>query len=370
MKRESILLLNIVIALVLIGIFMVYSASAVDPHANERLVRQIVYVCIGLCAMFVLAHFDYHQWGNPFFFRVIVLFTCALLVLVLVPTIGVIRGGAQRWIEIFGFTFQPSEFGKFALIILLAVKLSANQEEIKSFSKGFLPPILITSIFCGLILLEKDLGGPVVLSVVAFIMMFVAGARWRYLLPSILPVLLGIFVLSITSPHRMKRLLAFLDPWAYSSNEGYQLIQSMTAFVRGSMWGQGAGAGEQKLYYLPEAYTDFIFAVWAEEMGLVGSLILLGLFLSVLVIGMRIAMCAKDVFGTLLATGAVALVGTQAAVNMAVTTGLVPTKGLPLPFISWGGSSLIMFMMLMGVLINVGLQAREPERRGARVPVY
>ena len=144
----------------------------------------------------------------------------------------------------------------------------------------------------------------------------------------------------------------------------------MTAFARESVWGRGPGAGEQKLGFLPEAHTDFIFAVWAEEMGLVGSLVLVGLFLTLMVLGLRIATCAEDLFGTLLATGIVMLVSTQAAVNMAVTTGLLPTKGLPLPFISWGGSSLIMFMTLMGILINIGLQAREPKRRAKPVPVY
>lgn len=366
MRRESIVLLSIVLALVLVGIFMVYSASAVDAHSLDRLKRQLVYVGVGLAALFAMAHFDYHRLGDPLLFRAVVLFALALLVLVLVPGIGVVRGGAQRWIEVLGFRFQPSEFAKFAVILLLAVKLSSNQEHIRDFGKGFLPPALIAGLFALLILVERDLGGPVMIAAVAFGMLFMAGARLRHLLPSILLAAGAVVVLSVTSPYRHRRLTAFLDPWGHSDNEAYQLIQSMAAFARGAIWGQGPGAGEQKLFYLPEAHTDFIFAVLAEEMGLVGTLTLVGLFVALLVVALRIALSAPDLFGTLLAGGIVCLVGVQAAGNMAVTTGLLPTKGLPLPFISWGGSSLIVFMGLMGILLSVGLRAGEAEWGGKR----
>lgn len=369
MKRESTLILTIVFALVLIGIFMVYSASAVDAGSG-RLTRQLVYVSIGLVLLFLMAHFDYHQLQNPVLFRALIVFSLALLVLVLVPGVGVVRGGARRWIEIGAFTFQPSELAKFGLILILAVKLSGNQENLKSFRKGFIPPVVTTAIFAALILAEKDLGGPIVLCAVAFLMLLTAGIPWRYLVPSILPVVSVVYTLAMTSPHRVKRLMAFMDPWQYSDDEGYQLIQSMAAFAQGAVWGRGPGAGEQKLYYLPEAHTDFIFAVWAEEMGLIGSLVLLGLFLVLIVVALRVAVCARDLFGTLMATGIISLVAVQAAINMAVTTGLLPTKGLPLPFISWGGSSLIVFMTLMGILINIGLQAVEPTRNGDGVPAH
>ena len=354
-------------ALVFIGIFVVYSASAVDANVTERLIRQLVYVALGFAAMFTMAHFDYHRLADPLISRSLVVLALFLLVAVLIPGIGVVRGGAQRWIEIAGFTFQPSEFGKFALIVLLAKKLAQNQDRLGEFWKGFMPPVLITALFAGLVLLEKDLGGPVVMCIVAFIMLFLAGVRWRYLIPSVAPFLGAVYVFSITSPHRVKRLMAFMDPWQYRDDEGYQLIQSMAAFAQGAIWGRGPGAGEQKLYYLPEAHSDFIFAVWAEEMGLVGTVILVALFATLLIVALRVALCASDLFGALLAGGIISLVATQSVINMAVTTGMLPTKGLTLPFISWGGSSLIVLMALMGIVISVALHAVEPE--GRRVPV-
>ena len=363
MRRESIILMTLVCALVLIGIFVVYSASAIDVEAGKRLTRLFMYVTAGFIGLYTAAHFDYHRLREPLLFRTIVIFVFALLILVLIPGIGDERNGARRWIEIGVFSFQPSELAKFALILLVAVKLADNQDQIKTFWGGFVPPALIALLFGGMVLLEKDLGTPVVMGGAVYVMMIMAGVRWRYLLPSLLPAFVAIYALSITSPHRLKRLTAFLDPWSHRDDYGYQLIQSLAAFAQGSIWGRGAGAGEQKLNDLPEAHTDFIFAVWAEEMGLIGSLTVLGLFCAVAIVGIRIAVCARDVFGALLAGGIVALVTLQAAINMAVVTGLLPTKGLPLPFISWGGSSLLVFMGLMGILINIGLQAVEVDER-------
>jgi cell division protein FtsW len=289
-------------------------------------------------------------------------------VLVLIPGIGDERNGAQRWLEIGGFSFQPSEFAKFAVILLLAVKLSDNREHARSFFKGFLPPMFITLVFAALVLVEKDLGTPAVICATAFIMLFVAGTRRRFLFPGVVGAVAAIWALSVTSPHRLARLTAFLDPWSHRDTSGYQLIQSLAAITRGAVWGRGPGAGEQKLLYLPEAHTDFIFAVWAEEMGLVGSLVLLALFFALICVSLRIAFHANDLFGALLVSGITALVGLQAAVNMAVVSGMLPTKGLPLPFISWGGSSLIVFMGLMGIVVSVGLRAHRLEDRAARAP--
>lgn len=362
MRRECILLLSVVLTLVTIGIITVYSASAAYPTAYDRLFRHLFFVGLGLCGFWFSAHFDYHRLGDPFVFRFVVILALTLLVAVLIPNVGDVRGGAQRWIEIGGVSFQPSEFAKLALLLLLAVKLSQNQEDIKSFSKIFVPYAAAILLFATLIVLERDLGTPVVVTVAGFAVMVIAGVPWLYLLPSVIPGAMAVAALAVTSDYRFKRLTAFLDPWSHRNEEGYQLIQSMTAFVKGSIWGRGPGAGEQKLFYLPEAHTDFIFAVWGEETGLVGALILSALFMALIALSLRIAMNARDLFGTLLAGGAVALIGFQAAFNMAVTVGLLPTKGLPLPFISMGGTSLIVFMALMGTVINVGLQA-EPSRK-------
>lgn len=368
MRRESMAVLTIVLTLVLIGVFVVYSAGAVEAGSSNRLMRQLVYVGLGLIIFFVAAHFDYHRLRDPLIFQGIIVLSLLLLMAVLVPGIGAVRGGARRWIEIGGFSFQPSELGKFGLILLLAAKLSDNQEHIKSFARGFLPPAVITGVFAGLILLEKDLGGPVILGAVAYLMLCIAGVRWLYLAPSLFLGALGVYLLSIASPHRVERLMAFRDPWSYRDDKAYQLIQSMAAFAHGAVWGKGPGAGEQKLYYLPEAHTDFIFAVWAEEMGLIGTLALALLFLALLAVSLRIALNAPDLFGTLLAAGIVSLVALQAGINMAVTTGLLPTKGLPLPFISWGGSSLLVFMGLMGIVVNIGLHAGGPKRARKFIP--
>lgn len=369
MAREAKWILTAVAGLVLVGVLAVYSASAADAAAHGRLMRELVYVALGALGLFVAAHFDYNQLRSAFLFRVIVVAAILLLIAVLVPGLGDERNGAQRWLEIGAFSFQPSELAKFALIVLLAVKLAANQDVIRSFLRGYLPPVIITGAFCGLIVLQKDLGTPVVMGAVAFIMMFVAGVRLVWLLPSLIPALGVVWFLSITSPHRLRRLTAFLDPWQYRDNEGYQLIQSMTAFAQGGIWGRGPGASEQKLHYLPEPHTDFVFAVWGEETGLVGTLAVMSLYVVLLVVALRVAMHAKDLFGTLLVVGIASLVCMQAGINMGVTTGILPTKGLPLPFISWGGTSLLVFMTMMGVIVNVALQAEPPNRKRALMVV-
>ena len=279
------------------------------------------------------------------------------------------RGGAQRWIDLKFTRFQPSEAAKFALIVMLAIKLTANQEQVRDFFKGFVPPMLIAGFFAGLVLLERDLGVPVVLMAVAFIMVLVAGARLSFVIASCVPVAAGVALQIWTNPYRVELVLAFMDPWSDKSDSGFHLIQSLAGVARGSLWGLGAGASEQKLFYLPAAHTDFIFAVWAEEMGLLGTLTVVALFAVFVVAGFRVALWARDLFGGLLATGIVSLIALQASFNMAVTVGLLPTKGLPLPFISYGGTSLIVLLALAGVLLNVGLQANDqPIQRNVSAP--
>lgn len=368
MRRESMQVWFAVMALVAIGVLEVYSAATFKEAVPRTIFRHLVFVAIGFAGMAVAARLDYHRLADPLLFRTIVIVCLAMLIAVLIPGLGDERKGAQRWLVIAGQSFQPSEFAKFGLILLLAVKLSANQEHIKSFFRGFLPPMFIASVFVGLVLLEKDLGVPVVMLAVSFLMVMVAGTRWIYILGSTVPALAGIVALAYTSPYRMRRLLAFLDPWSRREQEGWHLIQSLAAFARGGVFGQGPGASQQKLHYLPEAHTDFIFAIWGEEMGLVGTLVVVGLYMVFILAGLKIAMCARDLFGTLLAGGIVALVGLQATINMAVTTGLLPTKGLTLPFVSYGGTSMMTFLVCAGVLISVGLQAQEPAKQPRLVP--
>ncbi len=364
MKRETIKLILIIVTLVFIGLMTIYSVGAARPGGLGNFHRQFLCIALGLFLMYRLAtHFDYHWLSLPLVFRGILGVSLLLLVLVLVPGIGVEVNGAQRWIRLPGFQFQPSELGKLALIVLLAHKLSENQEFIKRFWRGFVPPVAIAGGFAGLVLLEKDLGIPVVMVSMSFLMIYAAGVRWFYVVGSLLPVVAGVAALVKVSPYRWQRLIAFLDPFAHRNEGGFHLIQSLAAFAHGALVGTGAGAGEQKLSYLPAAHTDFIFAVWGEEMGLAGTVFMVFLFVSFLLIGIRIAKCAPDMFGSLLAVGIVSLISLQAVFNMAVTIGLMPTKGLTLPFVSYGGTAQIVFLILAGILLNIGLQAQAPEER-------
>ncbi|MCC6488600.1 MAG: putative lipid II flippase FtsW [Candidatus Hydrogenedentes bacterium] len=368
MKRETIFAFNIVMGLVLIGLLMVYSASAVrtysagsvgHPAGIPLLWKQLIYIGIGMACLIVMARFDYHHLRNRALLWPLFLVTLAVLVAVLY--LGDERRGGQRWIEVLGFTFQPSELGKMTLVIFLAAKLSENQQYMHRFWRGFVPPLLLTGLVAGLVLLERDLGTPVVMMAVAMLMIVMAGGRFAHVLPTCLPAAVVVYKLIEGSGYRSERIDAWLDPWKYRSDKGLQLIESLAGFARGGFWGQGLGAGEQKLRYLPDAHSDFIFAVWAEEMGLLGSLGLVALFLLFLIVAVRIAVCARDLFGAILASGIVALIGIQACFNMAVTTGLLPTKGLALPFISAGGSALIVNLTLVGILLNIGAQAVELE---------
>lgn len=373
MKHLPVAILVVTLALTLIGVLMVFSTSSVLATGNAAggefhyLYRQVIFAALGLVGLVFTTRMDYHQFRRPLYYRGLALISLALLILVLIPGIGTEVNGAQRWIRVFGFGFQPSEFAKMALVIILAVKLSTNQEDIKSLFRGFLPALAVTGLFAGLVFLEDDLGVPVVMVGVAFLMIFVAGTRWVYVIFSFMLATAGVVAIAVTTPYRMKRLLAFLNPWEYAQDAGFQLIQSLAAFARGGLLGQGPGASEQKLHYLPFSHTDFIFAIWGEEMGLAGTLLAVGLFTAFLVTALRIALCAPDLFGTLLAAGIAVLITIQAAFNMGVTTGLLPTKGLPLPFISHGGTALIVNLTMIGILINIGLQAREePQTKRAR----
>lgn len=359
MKRETTAVLLIVLALLCIGMDTIYSVAAVKVNGMGLFWRQLISVGIGLAAMLYLATlFDYHWFSDPLFFRGIVGVALALLVAVLIPHVGVEVNGATRWIRLpVIHQFQPSEFAKFALILLLARKLTDNRDQIRSFWRGFLPASAITGAFVLLVLMERDLGIPAVMGCVAFIMIYAGGARWIYVFGSAIAGGAGVIALIKTSPYRWQRLITFLDPFAHRNDGGFHLIQSLAAFAHGSYGGVGPGAGEQKLYYLPAAHTDFIFAVWGEEMGLRGTTIMVLLFVAFLFLGMRIAKSAPDMFGSLLAVGITLIICLQAAFNMGVTIGLLPTKGLTLPFVSYGGTAQIVFLAMAGVLMNIGLQA-------------
>lgn len=367
MQRETTAIIVIVLILVACGVLMVYSATAVGGDGFGLLRRQLAYVAIGLFVFFLFARFDYHRLGEAKFYRNILLVSLGMLVLVLFPPFGVEVDGARRWLKIGPFQFQPSEIAKFALILWLAVKLTVNRMHAKKFWSGFLPPIMVTGLFVFLIYKEKDLGLPAVLLGVSLIVMWNAGINVVYLMLTGVAGVAGVVYIAVTTPYRLERLLAFLDPGAHRDDASFQLVQSLRAFAQGRFWGQGLGAGEQKLDYLFAAHTDFIFSIIGEERGLLGSLFIVALFMGLSFAAFRIVLKAQDMFGSLLACGCAVLIAFQSAFIMAVTVGLLPTKGMPLPFISYGGTALIVFLACAGVLVNVGAQVHQEETGGRSI---
>ncbi|GMV99529.1 MAG: hypothetical protein AMXMBFR84_06680 [Candidatus Hydrogenedentota bacterium] len=375
MNRETTILLNVVLILILLGTLMVYSANSVNVYDNKEfdgtvsphyLIEQLIKVVVGFAVMILAARFDYHNYLRLGVRGMLVIGIIGLLVLTLFIS-EEIRGG-RRWINLGGFTLQASELAKLVLIIVLSAKLAHSSEKGVRFFTMFIPAVLWTALFGGLVFMQQDLGTPVVMGACMMILLFVAGAPLWQLGLIVTPGIVGFIAAIIQEPYRLERVRALFDPWAYRSSEGgMQLIESISGFARGSMWGKGLGAGEQKLNFLPDAHSDFIFSVWGEEMGLAGSIILVFLFVTLLVVGRRIALSAPDTFGTLLAAGIVFLVTLQAGLNMGVVTGLLPTKGLALPFISEGGSSLLANMLSVGVLFNIAVQCEVHE--SARRPV-
>lgn len=370
MRRDSTLLTVITVTLILIGLVMIYSIGAVrDPYAKIFL-KHLAYLCVGMIGFACMVYHDYHRFGRPRMLRLVVFASLLLLALTFIPPFRLTMNGAPRWIGMGPVSFQPSEFAKFALVLLLAVRLTQHQEKILNFGTGFVMPFALAGVFVSIILMQKDIGIPFVMLATTFILVWVAGGRKLYLfLCSILCFIGGCVLISMYS-YRMERIMALGDPFKYRDTIGYHLTQSLSAFAQGGFWGRGAGAGEQKLGYLPAAHTDFIFAMLGEEFGLIGTITTVLLFLGMLYIALRIAANAPDLFGFLLATGITMLLLVQAAFIMAVNLGLAPTKGLPLPFVSYGGSALIVSLSMMGILVNIGIQGElaQSENRAGIAP--
>jgi len=267
--------------------------------------------------------------------------------------LGSSAGGAARWLRLGPVSFQPSEFARFSVVIFMAYSMSKKKEHLKDFYIGFLPHVLVLSAFTVLIFLQPDFGSVVILGALTWIMLFVGGARLRHLASSLLLVLPVLYYFMIHAEYRVKRIMSFLDPWQYPTEEGYQIIHSLMAFGTGGIWGAGIGKGYQKLFYLPEPHTDFIFSVIGEELGLVGIFLILGLYSVIVWRGLAIARNTDDLFGSFVALGLTSALALQVIVNMGVCLGLLPTKGLALPFLSYGGTSLLINMASIGILMNI-----------------
>lgn len=355
-------LLTAALALLAIGVAMVYSAGAIyaaDLHGSETFYirRHAIYAALGLLVLSGCAAIPYQSW-RPWTYPILIGVT-VLLVAVLVPGIGVSMGGATRWLQIGPLNLQPSEMAKLALVIYLAYSLEKKQSHIGTFSIGILPHLLLAGFVLVLILVEPDYGTTMTMAALLFVMMFVAGVRVLHLV-GLLAVGLPVAWLALQgAEYRRARLTAFLDPWAHQADSGFQLIQSWLAFRAGGLLGAGMGESQQKLFYLPAAHTDFIFSVIGEEFGLAGVALVICLFALLVFRGVTVCIQAPDTFGRLLGMGLAILLGMQAAINIGVVTGLLPTKGLTLPMISYGGSSLVLTMAIVGVLLNVTAQARR-----------
>lgn len=361
-------LLGSAMALIVFGAVMVYSASITLAERNTGnsmyfLYRQIAYALLGLGVAWIVGHSRVQVWARTG--PMLLLFGMALLVLVLVPGIGSQINGSMRWVRLGGFNVQPSEFAKVFMVIYVAGYLVRKQESIHNFTQGILMIGIVLAILGTLLLQEPDLGTVVVLAATTLTMLFLGGVRFLHFLACIAAGIGAVAVLTLISPYRMERVTGFLNPWADPFDSGFQLVQALIAFGRGEWFGVGLGASVQKLFYLPAAHTDFIVAVIAEELGLIGVFLLIVMF--AILIGRafvlsRIAERQGKIYHARLSQGLGLLLGFQTMINLGVNLGVLPTKGLTLPFISYGGSSLVASCFIVGLLLAV---ARELQpRRG------
>ncbi len=347
-------LLSNIMVLLGVGVVIIYSSSAI--YAFERfgsstyfLSRQLIWIAVGLlCGFFftVYSHEKLRDWIKP------MLIVC-LILLVAVLFFGRTVGGAKRWLRLGGIGFQPSEFVKLTLILYTAYYCDRKRSKIEDFKRGLLPLLGMVGFFCGLIFLQPDLGTPVLIFLTCLTIALIGGARWKHLAAMGLAVMPFIAAAAWLSPYRRARMLSFLDPWENAQGTSYQLVQSLLALGYGGLTGTGLGGSKSKLLYLPEPHTDFIFPIFGEEFGLMGSWLIIGLFAGLAWCGYRISVRTTHLFSSLLASGITLLVLYQAIINIAMVTGCVPTKGLPLPFISFGGSSLVVTLSAMGILLNI-----------------
>lgn len=338
------------------GVLMVYSTSSVYSlemygDTNYFLKRHGIYLLMGLTSMVLLMLFDYRHLRKLVYPAYLV--GLVMLVLVLVPGIGKQVGGAQRWIDLGIFTFQPSEVAKYILVLYLAHSLTKKRDKLDNFVVGFASHIMIAGVYIVLILLEPDFGTATTVLVVLFGMMFIGEVKLKYMLPVGLVSVVFMVLAVVTKGYRMQRVTSFLDPWQDPLGSGYQAIQSFIAFAMGGIYGAGLGDSTQKLFFLPQAHTDFIFSIIGEELGFIGIVLVIIGFAVLLIRSLRVSLRAPDLFGCYLVFGCIMLITLQAGINMAVAVGLFPTKGLTLPFISYGGTSLVTTLAAVGIILNV-----------------
>lgn len=360
LKSDHVLFIATIL-LVALSLVMVYSASA--PVALQRygqasffVVRQAMWAALGLPMLWLLMKVDYRTYREPVF-----IWCClglAILTLVAVLFSAPVNN-ARRWFGMAGIGVQPSEFAKLAAIVFIAAILERRMHRIDEVTYSLLPIGIVVTLLVGLVLLEPDFGTSMSLMLIAGAMVFAAGLNYSYIVGTLLAALPTMYIILMGASYRRRRLLAFLNPWDDPLGDGFQIIQSLIAVGTGGVWGRGLMNGVQKLFYLPEPHSDFIYSVISEELGLVGATAVIVCFSIITWRGMRAALRAPDSFGAFLAVGLTTMIAVQALVNISVVLGLMPTKGMPLPFVSAGGSSLLVNLIGMGILLNVSQHAHE-----------
>lgn len=359
-KREIFVIL-LVLGLVIFGCIMVYSASCYSAEYRYKnqfffLYKQLFGVALGIFALVFFSFFDYHLLKK---FRYWILgVSVILLILVFVPGFGVQSYGANRWVNLLGISIQPSEIAKFALVLFLAYYLSEKHDKIKT-SKGLLPPLCVAGVLCVLVIIEPSMSVTMCLGMVTLLMLIIGGMSKKHTLLFSSMAAAGVPLLILAEPYRLKRLFAFLNPWASPQGEGFQLIQSLYSLGNGGFFGVGLFNSRQKYLFLPFAESDFIFSIIGEELGFCGCCILMAAYFSLVWLLFKIGLNAKDRFGCLLACGIGIVIAVQTLLNIAVVTGSIPPTGLPLPFISSGGTSVAVFMGAIGVALNVCRQSQK-----------
>ena len=354
--------LGLTVLLVLVGIVMVYSASsrlATERYHNSFYFaqKQAVFALFGFFALMLFRYIPYQVYQRWVYWAMGA--SLLTLILVLIPGIGSRVGGASRWFRLGGVSFQPAEFSKLVLVIFLAYSMTKKQAVMKTLSQGYLFHVGVVLIFMALVLAEPDLGMAISILLLTGVLLFVGGVRLKHLLLSLVPLIPLAYFLVWRVPYRRLRVLSYLNPWGDPLGSGFHLIHSFYAFGAGGLTGQGLGESHQKLFYLPEPHTDFIFSIVGEELGFLGVSIVAALFLFFMVRCLLLALRKKDLFGIYLTVGITVMIGLQAFINMLVVMGLLPTKGLTLPFISYGGTSLLLNLICMGILMNISAQSQE-----------
>lgn len=365
MNKETYLISIITLILIGCGLISIYSTTAIFAEESTGnafffFQRQLLWVVVGFIALFVAMRIKYDflkKISKP-----LLALGVFLLILVLFPQFGREAGGARRWLLLGGFSFQPIEIVKLFLVVYLAAYLAEKQKYLGKL-RGFIPPGLVIMLIGGLVMLQPDLGTVILLIMTSFIMLFIGGVKISYLAGTAILCIPILYFLVFEVAFRRRRMLVFLDPWSDPSGAGYQIIQSLLALGSGGLWGVGLGESQQKLFFLPASHTDFIFSIIGEEVGLIGTGAITVLFILFIWVGIKIAWGAPDLFGYLLSIGITMIVGLQAAINIGVATGVLPTTGISLPFISFGGSSLVFAMAGTGLLLNVARSSSTKSRK-------